>query len=461
MMHFDYIIVMLVLISTICVGLFASKKVSSLTKFSVGDRNYSSITLFITLVASYMGAGFTFGLSGKTFELGVLYVIGLMGFSLQQLLVGMYIAPRVEPFRKMITVGDILQVYYGTLGRKVAGVASLITCSGMLGAQVSATGYVFNIFLGLDQSIGIFIGCGIVVLYSMTGGIRAGIATDILQFILLMTLIPLAAILGLYFVGGFSYVGAELFKHVASVSDSEIYINVISIFFALLIGETLIPSAVQRLLITKNVSQTVTGTVWSALISIPFFALVGVAGVTSRVIDPSLDPNLALPFLIDTVMPIGLRGLAIASIIAVIMSSADAYLNSGAVSVVRDLIDPIFQRDHSKKTELLLARLSTMVMGVIAILFAISIDNVLDVLLYSYTFWSPVILVPLVCAFYGIKISKFSFLVNGVISFVVVFCWQMYFSSYYKFDGLILGVLINGILFFLSYKLSTREKTGT
>ena len=63
-------------------------------------------------------------------------------------------------------------------------------------------GYIFNIFLGLDQMYGIIIGLGIVIAYSTIGGMRAIVYTDILQFIVLTVGMPLVLIFGVVKAGG-------------------------------------------------------------------------------------------------------------------------------------------------------------------------------------------------------------------------------------------------------------------
>ncbi len=450
----DYSIVIIVLVFTLATGLFVSKNVNSMKEFSVGDRNYSSTALLATLVASYVGAGFTFGLTSKTFEYGILYVLGLFGFSLQQLLVGIYIAPRMESYRESLSVGDIIYKFYGSTGRKITGICSIMTCAGMLGAQVSATGYVFQVFLGVEKSIGIIVGCGIVMIYSITGGMRAGVATDIFQFILLIILLPLTAIMGVFYIGGIDVVSTELYKDLITNGIDNIHIvSTIILFLVMLVGETLIPPAVQRLLITKKVKQTVRGTILSAIISIPFFFMIGCSGIIARIINPDLNPNISLPFLMEVVMPIGLRGMAVSAIIAVIMSSADAYLNAGAVAAVQDVIKPFSKRSIPKHKELILARIATLVIGAISIIFALSMENVLEVLLYSYNFWAPIILVPLIAGIFGYWISITGFIISGLVGFLAVMACQIFVDTSMAF----LGAIINLCCFVVFYKIKTSD----
>ena len=66
--------------------------------FAAGGRKYSSLALFATLSASYIGGGYTFGISEKVFQFGIIQAICLLGFSLQQILIAIFIAPKMKIF---------------------------------------------------------------------------------------------------------------------------------------------------------------------------------------------------------------------------------------------------------------------------------------------------------------------------------------------------------------------------
>jgi SSS family solute:Na+ symporter len=112
--HFiDYTIFAAFLSLTLLIGTYAGRNVKDLSQFAVGGRRYGTFALFATLSASYIGGGYTFGLSEKVFVSGAVYILCLLGFSLQQILVGKFLAPKMANYRDSFSVGDIIAEHYG------------------------------------------------------------------------------------------------------------------------------------------------------------------------------------------------------------------------------------------------------------------------------------------------------------------------------------------------------------
>jgi len=416
------------------------------------------LVIFATLSASFIGGGFSMGNAEKVFLFGIVNVFALWGFSLKEILVARFIAPRMDKYKSAISVGDMMGMEYGKGAKIITGVFSMIVCAGILGAQVGGIGYIFNVFLGLDQIYGIAIGCGIVIAYSTIGGMRAVVFTDIIQFVVLSVGIPLTLILGIIKVGGIAEIQATVpASHFSFPGGYGTLTAFVSLFLTFVLGETLVPPYVQRLLLSKDRHHTQRGTLWAGLFSIPFFAVTGAIGLVALALNPGLDPNLSMPYVIKEVLPIGLRGLVIASVISIVMSSADSFLNAAAVSFTNDVIGPISGKQRSGKQELLMVRLINLLVGVLAIIFAIKIKSILDILVYSYNFWSPIILVPLVAAITGVKASPKCFYIAGAAGAVSVVVWNIVLNNPAGIDGLIIGILANGITFFITRALSTKS----
>jgi SSS family solute:Na+ symporter len=450
----DQIIILVYLSFVLGLGLWAGRKVRSLEDYAVADRNYSALVIAMTLSASFIGGGFTMGNAEKVFTLGIINIAVLWGFSLKEILVAKFIGPRMGRFPNAISVGDVMEIDYGRIGKVVTGIFSVLLCAGILGAQVGGMGYLFNLFLGLPVPMGILLGMSIVILYDTLGGMRSVVATDVLQFCVLAVGIPLALFLGIGQVGGLealaSRVPADRFQLFGQITP----VRVLSLFLTFLLGETLVPPYVRRLFISRHPRATCQGTLWSGLFSIPFFAVVGGIGLVALALNPQLNPNLALPYVVETVLPVGLRGLVVAGIIAVVMSSADSFLNSASVAFVNDIVNPLRRRPLSPRRGLLCARLATFVTGSISVLFAIRIKSLLDILIYAYNFWSPIILVPLAASLLGWRASRTAFCAGAAAGLAGVFTWNNLLGTPGGFDGLLVGVFCNLFAFWLTNRLA-------
>jgi len=454
----DSIIIYLYLLAVLIVGISAGRGVKSLERFSVAGRNYPSLIVFATLSASFIGGGFTMGNAEKVFTVGIVNIFALWGFSLKELLVARYIAPRMDRFSNAISVGDIMYEAYGKTGKVVAGVFGMTLCAGILGAQVGAMGYMFNVFMGVDFFWGVIIGFGIVISYSTVGGMAAVVLTDIMQFAVLGVGIPMALAAGIYALGGWGALSAAVpHDHFRLLGDLSVP-AFISLFLTFLLGETLVPPYVQRLLIGRNTESVRKGTYWSGLFSIPFFAITGLIGLAAYALKPSLDPNLALPYVIQQALPVGLKGLVVAAVISVVMSSADSFLNSAAVAFSNDVLRPLRKNPLSDRAQLWMVRVANALVGILAVVFAVAIESVLDILIYAYHFWSPIILPPLVAALFGLKAAPSVFFAAALAGFLGTWIWKTGLGMPFGVDGLIVGIVCNAVVFTVILKLRGRAR---
>lgn len=447
-MDFDRIVIFGYFALILGVGLFVSKSVKNLDDFYTGNRNYGAAFIFATLSASFIGGGFTTGLAEKVFSIGLIYVVALWGFSLKEILVATIIAPRLKPFAHAVSVGDMMGQLYGKNAKVFTGFAGALVCAGIAGAQFSALGYVLNILTGIKPEYAILAGSAVVILYSALGGMKSVVINDVIHFCVLIIALPIVLLTGLKYTGGYEKLLQTVPAEHLSVWGSMPFLAVLGLFLNFFFGETLVPPYVQRLLIGKNFKETAKGTLWSGMLSIPFFLLIGFIGLIALSLNPSLDPHLALPYVIDTVMPKGLKGLAIAGMMAVVISSADSFLNAAAISLNHDVIKSCRQKPLSSKMELLWSRLITVVIGIIGCIFALSTKGALDILLAAYNFWTPFILVPLVAGILGAKASGRAFW-WGAVAGIAATCLWISLMNEMVFNGAVVGILVNGLVFAL------------
>ena len=444
----DSILIGVYLVGILLLGLWSGRRIMTLEQYSVAGRAFRARVVFATLSASFIGGGVSIGNAEKVFLFGIVNIIALWGFSLKELVIATFVAPRMDRFRTVISIGDIMETDYGKVGKVVTGFFSLLLCAGIVGAQVGGIGYIFNVFLDLPRTWGILIGCGIVIAYTAVGGMRAIIFTDIVQFIALGLAIPVTLILGLREVGGWTALRAAVPPgHFAVPGDGMSTIALLSLFLTFFLGETLVPPYMQRLYIGRSARHTARGSLLSGLFSIPFFAFTGLIGLVALVMNPQLDPNLALPYVIKEVLPVGIKGLVVAGIVSIVMSSADSFLNSAAIAFTHDLVKPLRKTPMSASRELTLTKWVTLGTGLLAIVFALRVRSVLDILVYAYTFWAPIILVPLLGVLMGTRGTVWSFLGGALAGIAGMVAWNQTLAPVTGFDGLTLGVLCNMVVF--------------
>jgi solute:Na+ symporter, SSS family len=446
----DTIIVAVYLGFILLIGLCGGRGPENLEEYAVVGRSYGAWVIFATLSASFIGGGFSTGNAEKVFRFGIVNIIGLWGFSLKELLVARYIAPKFVHFPSAISVGDVMATAYGKVGRVITGLCALFLCAGIVGAQVGAMGIVFNVFYGMDRIWGIGLGCGIVILYTTFGGMRAVVVTDLFQFAILAIGMPLVLIFGVSYVGGLDALIAAVPPDRLTVpSGNFTWIEMLALVLVFMFGETLVPPYVQRLCIGKSANEAARGTFYSGLFSIPFFAVTGLIGLVALAMDPTQNPNLAMAHVVVTVMPPVLKGLVIAAVISIVMSSADSFLNSASIAFINDVVQPLSSEPLAARRSLLLAKAVTFTVGVLSIIFALAIESILDILIYAYTYWAPVVLVPLIAAIYGYRKGVSGFVAGGLAGICAALIWDNMLGQPGHIAGLVIGVFANLAVFSL------------
>ena len=452
----DLIIVLGYFLLTLAVGIWYSRGVISMRDFSIGDYKFGNSAILASLIASLVGAQEVIGIAERTFDVGLIFVLVWMGNSVSGCIVAKYVAPRMEAFKGMISVGDIMHSFYGKPGRVITGCASVLLSVGYIGAQVASIGYLCDHFLNISYLYGIILGASTMVVYASLGGIRAVTATDIIQFLVLIIAIPIVCNLGLCEVGGFwGLAEAVPSTHFTLPSDPDVLWGHLSILFIVLIP-FLDPVITQRLLMAGSEARIKKTMYATAAIYAPFALMIGLIGLIALALDPAVEPSSAFSFVVNTVLPEGLKGLTIAGMFAIIMSTADSYLNAASVTFAHDVLKPIRGKALSDKAELRIARLTSLFLGAFAIIAAISFSSIIDIILNFLSFWGPVIVVPLFAGIFGLRASIRTFLISAISGFSIFLAWTFFVGEFAGLDSLIPSMLVSAIAFFAAYALEDK-----
>ena len=451
-MWLDIGIVLLYLAVLVGMGLRGGRQVKSAGDFTASGGRYGTLVLFASLSASFIGGGYSSGNAARAFENGIGTTLALFGFSLAMILIGRFIVPGVGRFSGVSTAGGVIGRAYGRRARVLSRLFIFLCSAGMVGAQMEAIGLVFHVLLGVKPLTGVLIGFGIVLVYSTAGGLQSVIAADMVQFTLLAVGMPLLLVMSLLRAGG---AGAVL----DAVPDA--YFNpfngttpaaFFSLFLTMMLGEALAPPYTQRLLIGRSPRSTAKATILSGLFSIPFFVITGLIGLSAYALQVTDTAAAAMPTLIQSVLPVGLRGIVMAAMVSIILSAADGFLNSAAVGLVCDTLLPL-RPGMSDKTQLFLLRAVNLLTGLAAVAVAFAVPDIFDILVLAYSFWCPLILVPLAAAFLGIRSDGRAFrtaLLAGLLSTLV---WNYLLHRPFGIDGAVVGTACN----LLAFSLRTRQ----
>ncbi len=134
----------------------------------------------------------------------------------------------------------------------------------------------------------------------------------------------------------------------------------------------------------------------------------------AKIVAPDINPSVALFWMIDHYLPIGIKGILIAGLLAVIMSTADSWLNTASILLSHDIIAKIFPK-FSQGKELVLARTSIVFIGIGSVFLALNYSaGMLNLGWLSGNAWKPIVLIPLLSGFLSFYTSTTSFVISCI-----------------------------------------------
>jgi SSS family solute:Na+ symporter len=367
------------------------------SEFSLAKRALPLALVFGSLAATYVGPGFSIGFVGRGFKSGFLFLCVGLAYSVQNILVGLLVAPRLRGLKDCHTLGDAVGQKYDRKCQVVAGIISVGLCAGFAAVMARAGGVVLTNIFGLPSRSSVVIVVAVTALYTTFGGLRASVITDAFQFTAFAILLPIALLLVLLFhLDG----GAATFARQASVATARGFgstsaIEIVGLVAAFLLGETLIPPYANRALASRTTRISRNGFILAGVFSMAWFMVMIALGVAARGIIPDgTGEDDVLLNLVKSVMPAAGYALLLVVLVSVVMSSLDSLLNAGAVAFAEDVVKPFAKLADA--AALNIGRCATIVIAAIAAAGALAVPSIIKGLLICYTIWAPAILPALI-----------------------------------------------------------------
>jgi SSS family solute:Na+ symporter len=416
--------------------------------------------VFGSLAATYVGPVFSIGFVGKGFESGFLFLgIGL-AYAVQNILVGLLIAPRLRALKGCHTLGDAIGQKYDRKCQIVAGIISVGLCAGFAAVMAKAGGVVINDIFGLPNWSSVIVVVGVTALYTTFGGLRASVITDAFQFSTFAILLPvtLLFVLMFHFDGGVANFSEQASVATSNGFGSISFIEIVGLVAAFLLGETLIPPYANRALASKTTRISRNGFILAGVFSIVWFIVMIALGIAARSIVPGgTDEDRVLLKLVDLVMPAGGYALLLVVLVSVVMSSLDSLLNAGAVAFTQDIVKPFAKLPD--ETALNVGRCATIVIAAIAAAGAVKVPSIISGLLICYTIWAPAILPALIIGLWIKRPRPLAAILSMAVGTFVAIMFQFVFPSAIDVPAIIPALGAALLVYVLGHWLD-RSKSG-
>ena len=411
----DHIIVYLFLLVTLLVGWYVGRKNKTIDEYALGGRSFSVSVLIMTFVATMLGGATTIGLSSRVFSDGIIMFVAASGYIIPYLFMAQFMAPRMDYFEGCLTIGDMMGQLYGERSRIATGIIGFVSSVFFVATQSLSLGIILESLLGMNRNVGIAIGGITVVAYSAFGGIKSVAFTDVIQFAVLIVMIPLIAITAVNDVGGFK----ELFNKVPAekllVFGHEKFTDYLWIF---LIWGGVFPSiaasppVVQRMLMARDKKQVASMFRIGIFTTFGFEFMVMLIGLAAFASYPEISASNALPQVVNELLPIGVKGFAVAGLLAVVMSTADSRLNSVGLLMSHDVIKPICDKRRIVINELKLVKYVTFIIGIAGMFLAALSVDVIKLAFYGWGILGLTLTIPFIAGVLGLKPDAYSFFIS-------------------------------------------------
>lgn len=270
--------------------------------------------------------------------------------------------------------------------------------------QVISIGTIINGVTGIDATLSMLVGGGIVILYTFVGGMWSVTMTDIVQFVVkTVGILILAPIFCISAAGGWDALVSkvpEAYLSVGSMGFDKSFAYLVLYVPGLIIGQDIW----QRIFTAKNEKVSKTGTVCAGVYSV-FYALATVViGMSVFVLLPHLDnPQNAFVVGVSTFLPVGVRGLILAAAMAATMSVSSGTILASSTILYNDLYLRFVRKGAAQGTahlkEVTITRLFALLIGVVVMVCSLWINDVLVGIDICYGYLSGCVFVPLVASF--------------------------------------------------------------
>lgn len=476
----DTVILILYGLVMLAMGIYFMRKTKTSQEFMVAGMGIPSWAAGIAVMSAYTSSISYIAVPGKAFDDNWHPIL----FALTALPVAWFVTKYVIPhYRKnnIISVYQYLEEKIGGWGRIYASFSFVLFMVGRTAVILYLSSLLLTSFVDVDIRLLIVIIGILTIAYTLMGGMEAVIWTDVLQSVIMVGgLLFSAYILTTEVFSKPDFLIQNAFDASKfSLGDTSLSLSSRTIWVMIIYGVT---ENIRNLMADQNYTQKYSAvssekkakrSVWIAmLIYLPLTAIFLYIGTAmfafysggGHTLDTSIiRGDEVFPFFIATELPVGLKGLIIAAILAASMSTVDSALNSSATVLYLDYYKKFFKPDASEKSSIGFLRLMTIVWGIFGVLFGLLMINAksaLDIWWQISGIFGGGILGLFLLAIFNVKLKNWQGIVSVLFSILIII-WGTFMRNLpgkfawleCTFDPIIVGAIATAGLIVLALML--------
>ncbi|TCP19526.1 SSS family solute:Na+ symporter [Scopulibacillus darangshiensis] len=416
----DTIVLLLYFAVLIVVGIIGSRKSKSSEDYVLAGRRLGVFMNLGCLSAVIIGGASTLGTTSLGYQYGIsgIWLVVMIGLGIMAL--GIFVVKKISGY-KVLTISELLGKRYNNQTRLISAVVTAIYTLLITVTQIIGMGAIINVLLDWNLTFSMLLGGGIVLFYTILGGMWSVTVTDIIQFVVMT--------IGLFFImlpmslakaGGFDHLLAELpdsYFSFTNIGVDQIFQYFLLYFFGLIVSQDIW----QRVFTAKNTKTARISTASAGLYSIAYALAAAVIGMCALLVLPDLtNTQNTFASMAIAILPSGMLGIILASVCSALMSTASGGLIASATLISNDIIKEYFFPNIKDKQFITLSRITTLGLGLISIIFALWIQDILVALDVAYAILSGAIFVPLLAGLFWKKATAKGSFYSIIVSTIVI-----------------------------------------
>ena len=405
--------VILYLIVSIGIGLYAATRVHNTRDYVVAGRHLPLYIVTATVFATWFGSETVLGISSTFVQKGLSGIIeDPFGASFCLILVGVFFAAKLYRMN-LLTIGDYYRQRYNRKVEVLTSLAIVASYLGWVSAQIVALGLVFSFVTqgAISYHEGMMIGAGIVLVYTLFGGMWSVALTDAFQ----MTIIVLGMLYLAWMVSDMAGGASVVIRHAAQADkftfwpklETRDVLAFIGAAVTMMLGSIPQQDVFQRVMSAKSEKIAVTGALLGGSLYFLFAFIPIFLAYSAMVIDPVMvtslidnDAQKILPTLIMNHAPVFAQVVFFGALLSAIMSTASGTLLAPSVTFTENILKGII--GHQSDRHFLWTLRAVVVCFTFAVtVFAMNSEaSIYEMVGNAYKVTLVVAFIPLVCGLY-------------------------------------------------------------
>lgn len=424
-------------------GLYQGRKVKTNTDYAIAGRNLPGWAAALSERATGESSWALLGLPGAAYATGLTEIWTALGCVVGIITAWAAIAWRLRDEAEKYsatTFTDYIAKRHSDFGKwiRIVGSSTIVFFFFFyVGAQFLGGGKTLHTMFDIDPKVGMLITAAIIVPYTIYGGFRSVVYTDVIQAMVMITALIVGPIVGIIYLANHPELYAQSIPQALSQAGPEysslvqaasgfgagiVIVGGFSWFFGYLGGQ---PQLSTRFMAIKDPRQAKKarniGIIWTI---IAYIGALSIGWIGIAIFGPNglEDREFVMPAVLLEIFPPAIAAILITGAIAAMISTADSLLILSATELSENLIKPVFNQNTTSQNSLFYSRVITAILAIIALVLAyLAGDGTFIFTLVSYV-WAGI---------------------GGTFSIVILYSlfWQKYHGK------AVLITIISGVLF--------------